>query len=140
MPKGLSAMANEEQTRILQMVANGLVSPAEAGDLLSALEPLTPRPAPAPVFPPASTLGPRARTSRSLIIQVIDGENSKVNVRIPLGLARAAERFLPRQAQQYLREQGIELGEMLDSVQGNEEPTSLLEVDDDDTHVRIAIE
>ncbi|HXT36311.1 MAG TPA: hypothetical protein VN837_12105 [Chloroflexota bacterium] len=133
-------MANEEQTRILQMVANGLVSPAEAGDLLSALEPLTPRPAPAPVFPPASTLGPRARTSRSLIIQVIDGENSKVNVRIPLGLARAAERFLPRQAQQYLREQGIELGEMLDSVQGNEEPTSLLEVDDDDTHVRIAIE
>ncbi|HVC80849.1 MAG TPA: hypothetical protein VNL35_10175 [Chloroflexota bacterium] len=133
-------MANEEQTRILQMVANGQVSPAEAGDLLSALEPLTPRPAPIPVFPPASSLGPRARTSRSLIIQVMDGERSKVNVRIPLGLARAAERFLPRQAQQYLREQGIELGEMLDSVQGNEEPTSLLEVDDDDTHVRIAIE
>ena len=133
-------MANEEQTRILQMVANGQVSPAEAGDLLSALEPLTPRPAPIPVFPPASSLSPRARTSRSLIIQVMDGERSKVNVRIPLGLARAAERFLPRQAQQYLREQGIELGEMLDSVQGNEEPTSLLEVDDDDTHVRIAIE
>ncbi|HVA91033.1 MAG TPA: hypothetical protein VNL71_14460 [Chloroflexota bacterium] len=133
-------MANEEQSRILQMVANGQVSPAEASDLLSALEPLAPRPAPVPVFPPASSLGPRARTSRSLIIQVMDGERSKVNVRIPLGLARAAERFLPRQAQQYLREQGIELGEMLDSVQGNEEPTSLLEVDDDDTHVRIAIE
>ncbi|MGH2409900.1 MAG: SHOCT-like domain-containing protein [Chloroflexota bacterium] len=133
-------MATEEQTRILQMVANGQVSPVEASDLLSALEPPTPRPTPVPVFPPASTLGPRGRTSRSLIIQVMDGERSKVNVRIPLGLARAAERFLPRQAQQYLREQGIELGEMLDSVQGNEEPTSLLEVDDDDTHVRIAIE
>ncbi|HEY8287091.1 MAG TPA: hypothetical protein VIJ28_22095 [Chloroflexota bacterium] len=133
-------MANEEQTRILQMVANGQISPAEAGDLLSALEPPTPRPSPIQAFPPASTLGPRARSSRSLIIQVMDGERSKVNVRIPLGLARAAERFLPRQAQQYLREQGIELGEMLGSVQGNEEPTSLLEVDDDDTHVRIAIE
>lgn len=133
-------MANEEQSRILHMVANGQISPAEAGDLLSALEPLAPRPTPAPIFAPATTLGPRARTSRSLIIQVMDGERSKVNVRIPLGLARAAERFLPRQAQQYLREQGIELGEMLDSVQGNEEPTSLLEVDDDDTHVRIAIE
>jgi hypothetical protein len=61
-------------------------------------------------------------------------------VRIPLGLARAAERFLPRQAQQYLREQGIELGEMLEGVQGNEDSTTLLEVEDDDKRVRIAIE
>jgi len=133
-------MANEEQARILQMVANGQISPAEAGDLLSALEPPPPRPNPPPAFALSPNLSTRSRSSRSLTIQVLEGERSKVNVRIPLGLARAAERFLPRQAQQYLREQGIELGEMLDSVQGNEEPTTLLEVEDGDTRVRIAIE
>lgn len=133
-------MANEEQARILQMVASGQISPAQASDLLSALEPPAPRPGPPPTITPAPVALPRPRGSRSLIIQVIEGERSKVNVRIPLGLARAAERFLPRQAQAYLKDQGIELGAMLGSIEGSEESTSLLEVDDEDTHVRIAIE
>jgi hypothetical protein len=134
-------MANEEQARILQMVAGGQISPAEAGDLLTALEMSNPPQRSAPKFaPPPSTYTARPISARCLTIQVMEGEHSKVNVRIPLGLARAAERFLPRQAQQYLREQGIELGEMLEGVQGNEDSTTLLEVEDDDKRVRIAIE
>ncbi len=134
-------MANEEQSRILQMVAGGQISPAEAGDLLAALEMSSPPQRSIPKFtPPPSTYTARPISARCLTIQVMEGEHSKVNVRIPLGLARAAERFLPRQAQQYLREQGIELGEMLEGVQGNEDSTTLLEVEDDDKRVRIAIE
>jgi len=134
-------MANEEQVRILQMVAGGQISPAEAGDLLAALEMSNVPQRSVPKFtPPPPTYTARPISARCLTIQVMEGEHSKVNVRIPLGLARAAERFLPRQAQQYLREQGIELGEMLEGVQGNEESTTLLEVEDDDKRVRIAIE
>jgi hypothetical protein len=134
-------MANEEQARILQMVAGGQISPAEAGDLLAALEMSNPPQRSMPKFvPPPPTYATRPISARCLTIQVMEGEHSKVNVRIPLGLARAAERFLPRQAQQYLREQGIELSEMLEGVQGNEDSTTLLEVEDDDKRVRIAIE
>jgi hypothetical protein len=133
-------MANEEQTRILQMVAGGQIAPAEASDLLAALTPVPAPPKPSPISTPALTFSSRPGSSRCLTIQVLEGDHSKVNVRIPLALARAAERFLPRQAQQYLREQGIEISEMLEGVQGNEDSTTLLEVEEEDKRVRIAIE
>jgi hypothetical protein len=45
-------MANEEQARILQMVASGQISPAEAGDLLAALEVSSPPQRSMPKFTP----------------------------------------------------------------------------------------
>jgi len=64
--------------------------------------------------------------------------NSRVNLRIPLGLARTAGRFLPRQAVQSLAHYDIDLDKMLHGV-GDEQGT-LLEVQDGDAGVRIAIE
>ena len=135
-------MTNEERARILRMVAEGKISPVEAEDLLSALD----RPG---KWEPRATLGDtpgrevgwlaRRAAGRSLVINVRGQEGtSRVNLRIPLGLARTAGRFLPRQAVQSLAHYDIDLDKMLHGV-GDEQGT-LLEVQDGDAGVRIAIE
>ncbi len=134
-------MTNEERARILRMVAEGKISPVEAEDLLSALD----RPG---KWEPRAALGDtlgrevglvRRAAGRSLVINVRGQEgNSRVNLRIPLGLARTAGRFLPRQAVQSLAHYDIDLDKMLHGV-GDEQGT-LLEVQDGDAGVRIAIE
>ncbi len=94
-------MMSEERARILRMVANGKLSAEEAAELLEALEP-----APRTEARTASLVEPLPVASptgaRTLVINITEGGDSKVNVRIPLGLARAAGRFIPRQAQEYL--------------------------------------
>jgi hypothetical protein len=132
-------MNNEESTRILNMVAAGQISPAEASDLLSALD-AAPRPAPlAPVIAP---VGNRllAATSRSLVIRIVEAGDAKVNVRIPLSLARAAGRFLPRQAKAALKEYEIDLDQILEEVSSGSGNGALIEVQDNEAHVFIGFE
>jgi SHOCT-like domain len=141
-------MNHEERARILRMVAEGKISPVEAEDLLSALD--TPRhdtrQTGTAVAMPARSEGAvmgvvagRPLSRRSLVIQVNSPE-TKVNLRIPLGLARAASRFLPRQAQQSLAEYDINLGEMMENLGSAADEGTLLEVEDGDQRVRIAVE
>jgi hypothetical protein len=147
-------MNGEERARILRMVAEGKVSPVEAEDLLAALDP---SPRAAAVTPSASVPGaafgrrdapstalegsvmPRSLTRRTLVLR-IGGGDSKVNLRIPLGLARAAGRFLPRQAQEALANYSIDLERILESLANGPEEGTLLEVQDGDEHVLIAVE
>ncbi len=127
-------MPDEEQARILRMVADGTITPAEAGDLLSALD--HQRRAPAP--PVATVVRPASK--RHLTIQIIDGDDDKVNVRIPLALARAAGRFIPRQAQAYLEEREISIEAILEGLQAEDGENTLLEIHEGDSFVRIAVE
>ncbi len=136
-------MYEEERTRILQMVAAGTISPAQASDLLSALEqspkPPSPPPTPTQVLAPQTKGQPR----RYLVIEIsTKGGESHVNLRIPLGLARAVGRFIPRQAQAYLKEYEINLEGLLEGIGTGEETGTLLEVSDNggEEHVRIAVE
>jgi hypothetical protein len=143
-------MNGEERARILRLVAEGKVSPAEAEDLLAALEP-APRAdarAGAGALSAARSgttaalegaLLPRSLSHRSLVVRV-DGGDSKVNLRIPLGLARAAGRFLPRQAQEALTDYSIDLERILESVSSGPDAGTLLEVHDGNGHVLIAVE
>lgn len=139
-------MGNEERARILRMVAEGKVSPAEGEDLLAALEPAPraeSRPtSPMPPMPPAPPLPPTIRTGRrrTLVIHISEGGNSKVNVRIPLGLARAASKFIPRQAQAYLNEREINLEELLEGLGGADNDGTMIAIDDGEDKVRIAVE
>ena len=148
-------MNNEERARILRMVAEGKVTPAEAEDLLAALDaapdagarstgpsatfgPGTMRTMPAPPVPPGPPGSRKQR--RSLVIQVKEGGDSKVNVRIPLSLARAAGRFIPRRAQQQLTAYNIDLEELLSGLSDAEGDGTLVEVKDGKDEVRIAVE
>jgi len=146
---------NDERGRILRMVAEGSVTPAEAEDLLAALEPPRaegrPWGAPGtvgpPFFagsqffpaPPAPPGSPRP-ASRNLIIHISEGKDTKVNVRIPLNLARAAGKFIPRHAQHYLDNFDISLDDLLASLADNSGGGTLLEVHDGEDTVIITVE
>jgi hypothetical protein len=90
---------------------------------------------PAPPVPPGIR-----KQRRSLVIQVKEGGDSKVNVRIPLSLARAAGKFIPRHAQQHLAAYNIDLEELLSGLRDAEGDGTLVEVKDGKDEVRIAVE
>lgn len=149
-------MSDEERARILRMVAEGKLSPEEAAELLEAVE-TEPEPGvatfsgppelPQPPYGNASERdlraagreGRRGRAPRAVVIQIREGGENKVNLRIPLGLARAAKKFIPRQAQGYLSSYEIDLQEFLDGATDMEGGT-ILEVKDGENRVLIAVE
>jgi hypothetical protein len=70
---------------------------------------------------------------------VHENGKSKVNLRLPFGLARAAGKFIPRRVIQSLNEQGIDLDSILNDA-GGVSGTTLVEVHDDENHVLIRVE
>jgi hypothetical protein len=134
---------NEEQRRILQMVADGKLTSEEAAELLDALQAESRRsdPEPAPFAPRVDNPGLMrpGRSPRTLMIQISEGNNNNVNLRIPFGLFRAAGKYIPRKAQASLREYGIDLEELLGDLSGSESGV-LLQVNDGEDHVLIAVE
>ena len=76
---------------------------------------------------------------RHLVIHVAEGGKPAVNVRIPLGLARAAGKFSPRAEKEQLKAQGIDVDEVLRELTGDE-LGPLVQVDEDGKSVLIAVE
>jgi hypothetical protein len=136
---------NEEQRRILQMVADGKLTSEEAAELLDALQVETRRgnqeqASSVPQrFDNTGLSRQQGRPARTLMIQINEGNDSHVNLRIPFGLFRAAGKYIPRKAQASLRDYGIDLEELLGDLSGSESGV-LLEVNDGDDHVLIAVE
>jgi hypothetical protein len=140
---------SEERGRILRMVAAGEISPAEAEDLLSALEPPRqsenrsfPFNAPANPAPPSPPQPPMLRRTqgRSLVIHITEGDKTMVDVRIPLGLARAASKFIPRKAKEYLEDYDMNVEQLVESLVSADGSDTLVEIQDGEDHVRIAVE
>jgi|SRR5579875_2911047 len=140
-------MNDDERRRILRMVAEGTVTPEDGAELLDALhedrrvsEPDRPEQnretSQAIAAAPAATVS----SGRSLVIRITEGEESTVNLRIPLGLARAAGRFLPRRAQHDLSEHGIDLSELFEGVAGGVDNGPLIMIQDDEDTVYIGVE
>jgi hypothetical protein len=135
------------------MVADGKLSPEEAASLLEAMEPEPEPQVSSYSIPPEAPYGApgeqdvrirgregrRSRPPRAVVIQIKEHGENKVNIRIPLGLARAAKKFIPRQAQNYLSAYEIDLQEFLDGASDMEGGT-LLEVKDGENRVLIAVE
>lgn len=149
-------MGDEERARILRMVADGKLSPEEAASLLEAVESEPEPQVSSYSIPPGADYGGYGRSSeqevkvrgregrrtrppRAVVIQIKENGENKVNIRIPLGLARAAKKFIPRQAQNYLAAYEIDLQEFLDGANDMEGGT-LLEVKDGENRVLIAVE
>ena len=141
----------DERRRILRLVAEGQISPEDAADLLEAVEPepgveaphhpRTPEPPVTPqvMFTDLMREHGRARKSRNVVIQIREGGESKVNLRIPMNLTKAAGKFLPRQAQQYLGKYDINLPEFLEDL-AEADSGAILEVKDGENKVLIAVE
>ncbi len=111
------------------MLAAGQISVDEADGLLSALRAET-----------RAEAKPKG-IAKSLHIAVdADGE-PKVRVNVPLGLAKFAARFIPKEGQMTLQGQGVDLNELLASLNGSSEGRLLdLETNEQGYPVRIVLD
>jgi len=124
----------DERKKVLDMLAAGQINVEQASDLLRALG----EPGPATSEPPPAPR--RTGTARLLRISIDanddgDGDRAKIRVNVPLGLAKFASRFLPKEARSELEAQGIDLSELITAI-STETPEGRLvdiDVDDDET-------
>jgi hypothetical protein len=97
---------SEDRRQILEMLAQGKISAAEAEKLIAALENSTPSAGEAP-----------GRTPKYLRILVESQNNNKVNVRVPIQLLRAGVKLaglIPMQAREKVTEALSENGIQVD--------------------------
>jgi hypothetical protein len=116
---------DKEKLRILEMIKDGTVSPQEGLDLINALAasgtPATPastQTSPPVSFDPCCHPEEEVMSDESqgcckprwLYINVDDQESGKkVNIRVPITLAKFAGKFIPKEARAEMREKGIDL-------------------------------
>lgn len=96
---------SEEKRQILRMLQDGKVSVDEAMKLLDVVD-------------GGGTAQPSSsRPGRMLRVRVYDnGGKTKVNVNIPLTLAKVALKFIPKGAMKELTDQNINLDEIISSI------------------------
>lgn len=125
-------MDKTEKERILKMLEQGTINSEEAYRLLE-------------------SMGGRKRQSGSRVfrLNVVSDQNEKVNIRVPLGLAKTllkvgkgvVSKISPK-ARKKMEEYNIDIDEILQSVDGEmgEDPIKLIDVEDGEDKVKIWIE
>ncbi|MCK5155305.1 MAG: hypothetical protein KAQ69_02655 [Spirochaetales bacterium] len=127
---------NEEYMRILKMIEEGKISAEEGAELMKAIggeenlveEQLAGK--------KTSLHGKKLR----IVVTDIDTGKDKANIKIPLRLAKIAEKMVPRNAKAHMKEQGIDLAGLLSNIDElTDGPLIDIDADDDNEHVRVAI-
>jgi hypothetical protein len=138
-------MPSEDGKQILKLLAEGKIDVEQAYRLLRALgdieeSPRPPRPpvppvGPTPPIPPA----PPGGRGRILRIRVTEDGEQKVNVAIPLAIARVGKMKLASSGlvRGHLGKFGIDLDELLRSV---DFPGKIVDIADDEDRVEIFVE
>jgi hypothetical protein len=139
-------MPSEEGKQVLQLLADGKIDVEQAYRLLRALGDVEEGPArppragfaPTPPTPPTPPAGPGGR-GRILRIRVTEGGEQKVNVAIPLAIARVGKMKLASSGlvRGHLGKFGIDLDELLRSV---DFPGKIVDIADDEDRVEIFVE
>jgi hypothetical protein len=132
-------VTNEDQTRVLRMVAEGKITAEEGGKLLEALTPLAPQSSAMSNIGEGELVEHDAVSRKFLMIQIRDNDESKVHLRIPLGLARTASKFMPRAAVRRLEQYDIKLQDLIDSLGATLAEGPIIDVKDGDSRVTIAV-
>lgn len=114
----------EERMQILQMVADGKITVDEADKLIEALGTET-----------VSDSRKRILSGKFLRVRVTQGMEAKVNVNIPLELARIVMRFLPKDSQL----KSIDIDEVVRLVKEGAEG-KIVEVQDDNERVEVFVD
>ena len=124
---------SEEKKRILDLVRDGKVSVDEGLRLLEALDSST-----QDAVSASGRLG--GSYGRMLRIRVLDtSDNTRVNVNIPLALAKVAMKFIPKDVSKQLEDEDIDLDQLLAAIT---ESTAgkIVDVDSEDAKVKIYVE
>ena len=132
-------MPSEEGKQVLKLLAEGKIDSDQAYRLLRALGDIDERPkAPPPPPPPPPPGGPGGR-GRILRIRVTEEGEPKVNVAIPLAIARIGKMKLASSGlvRGHLSKFGIDLDELLRTI---DEPGRIVDITDDDDRVEIFVE
>src|SRR2546427_7093871 len=134
-------MPSEEGKQILQLLAEGKIDVEQAYRLLRALgdvDERAPRP-PREPSPPPGPSGPPGARGRILRIRVTEDGEQKVNVAIPLAIARIGKMKLASSGlvRGHLGKFGIDLDELLKSV---DFPGKIVDIADDEDRVEIYVE
>ena len=133
-------MPSEEGKQVLKLLAEGKIDSEQAYRLLRALGDIDDN-AKAPPPPPQGPAGPGHPGTRGRIlrIRVTEGGEQKVNVGIPLAIARIGKMKLGSSGlvRGHLAKFGIDLDEMLRYV---DFPGRIVDVSDDEDRVEIFVE
>ena len=133
-------MPSEEGKQVLKLLAEGKIDSEQAYRLLRALGDIDDN-AKAPPPPPPGPGGPGHPGTRGRIlrIRVTEGGEQKVNVGIPLAIARIGKMKLGSSGlvRGHLAKFGIDLDEMLRYV---DFPGRIVDVSDDEDRVEIFVE
>jgi|SRR5438128_5356535 len=134
-------MPSEEGKQVLRLLADGKIDSEQAYRLLRALGDIDDgAKAPSPPPPPRpGQPGPGGARGRILRIRVTEGGEPKVNVAIPLAIARIGKMKLGSSGlvRGHLSKFGIDLDELLRSV---DFPGRIVDIADDEDRVEIFVE
>lgn len=135
-------MPTEEGKQVLRLLAEGKIDSEQAYRLLRALGDIddgakAPPPPPPPPHPGHS--GHPGARGRILRIRVTEGSEQKVNVAIPLAIARIGKMKLGSSGlvRGHLSKFGIDLDELLRSI---DFPGRIVDISDDEDRVEIFVE
>jgi len=133
-------MPSEEGKQVLKLLAEGKIDSEQAYRLLRALGDVddgTHQPPPPP--PPPRPGAPAGARGRILRIRVTEDGEQKVNVAIPLAIARIGKMKLGSSAlvRGHLSKFGIDLDELLRSI---DFPGRIVDIADDEDRVEIFVE
>ena len=119
---------NNERMRILKMVEEGKIEVEEANNLLETLE--------------TNKAPEKKKTGKAKSIKILVEENGeeKVNISIPMILAKSFMKFLPQNAKESLNSQDIDLDQIFNSVDSDAESGTLVDIKDGTDHVIIKVE
>ena len=136
-------MPSDEGKQVLKLLADGKIDVEQAFRLLRALGDIDERPRPpsAPPPPPGPSEPPMPPGARGRILRIRVTENGqqKVNVAIPLAIARVGKMKLASSGlvRGHLAKFGIDLDELLRTI---DYPGKFVDIADDEDRVEIFVE
>lgn len=135
-------MPSEEGKQVLRLLAEGKIDSDQAFRILRALGDIPgeePPGAPSPPPPPPGEPLPPGLRGRILRIQVLSGGKTKVNIAIPLAIARMGKVKMGASGlvKGHLAKFGIDLDEVLRSV---ERSGPIVDISDNEDRVLIVVE
>ena len=117
-----------ERERILTMLSEGEIEVEEANELLRSL---------------GEGEKKNAATTKkvsSLKIVVNEKKGEKINISLPIGLAKGLLKFIPASAKERLSEEDIDLDSLFNSIESLEGPSDIVNIDDGEDKIIIRLE
>ncbi len=122
---------SEERMQILKMLEKGTIDATEANELLSTLEKRD-----------TAFEKPEVNKSRAKYIKILVEENGveKVNISIPILLAKTALKIMPKKAKEQMEDQNVNLDSILAAIDNDSTKGKIVDINDDGDHVSISLE